>query len=212
MTVRRRGAAAAIGLLVAVCCAFATYAVHRVFVGTELGQVVDQATLEQAAALPVAVARSAEAVLSVFTLPLVLFACVVPPVLGLVRRSPWHALGALVLVAGANATTQLLKSYVFERPDLLALGAPNSLPSGHTTVAISVALGLALVVPPALRLPTAGVGVAGGLLVGLATIVAGWHRVSDVAAALLVCAAWAGLVLALVTLRPATVRAPAARV
>jgi membrane-associated phospholipid phosphatase len=202
MTVRRRGAAAALGLVVAVCCALATVAVYRVFVGTEVGQTVDQALLEQAAALPVAVARSAEAVLSLFTVPFVLAACAVPPLVALLRRSPWHAVAALVLVAGANITTQVLKAYVFERPDLLALGAPNSLPSGHTTVVASVALGLMLIAPPALRLPAAVAGLVVSLLVGTATIVAGWHRLSDVAAALLVSTAWAGLVLTVVVLRP----------
>jgi hypothetical protein len=45
-------------------------------------------------------------------------------------------------------------------------------------------------------------GTVGSLLVGAATIVAGWHRPSDVAAALMVSAAWAGLVVAFVVMRP----------
>jgi membrane-associated phospholipid phosphatase len=202
MTVTRRGKAAAVGLLVALCCAFGTFAVHRLFVGTELGQTVDQSLLERAAALPPAAGHLAQALLSGFTLPLVVAACLVPPTLALMRRSPWLAAGALVLVAGANITTQVLKSYVFERPDLLALGAPNSLPSGHTTVAASVALALALIAPPVLRVPTAVAGTVGSLVVGAATMVAGWHRLSDVVAALLVSAAWAGVVVAFVVMRP----------
>jgi len=198
----RRGTAAAVGLLVAACCALGTFAVHRLFVGTELGQTVDQALLDRAALLPAAVDRLAHVLLSGFTLPLVVAACLVPPALALLRRSPWLAAGALVLVAGANITTQVLKTYVFERPDLLALGAPNSLPSGHTTVAASVALALAVIAPPMLRVPTALAGTAGSLLVGAATIVAGWHRLSDVVAALMVSAAWAGLVVAFVVMRP----------
>ncbi|MDQ4007914.1 MAG: phosphatase PAP2 family protein [Actinomycetota bacterium] len=202
MTVKRRGSAAALGLLLAACCALTTVLVYRVFVGTELGQAVDQALLQRAAMAPVVVEQASEAVLSLFTLPVVLAVGAVPAVLALLRRSPWHAGGALVLVVGANATTQLLKSYVFERPDLLALGAPNSLPSGHTTVVASVFLGLALIAPPALRVPAALVGTAASLVVGVATVVAGWHRLSDVAAAVLVAAAWAGVVLAAVVLRP----------
>ena len=202
MTVKRRGTAAAVGLLVALCCAFGVFAVHRLFVGTELGQTVDQALLEKAEALPPVVNHLAHVLLSGFTLPLVLAACLVPPTLALLRRSPWLAAGALVLVAGANITTQVLKSYVFERPDLLALGAPNSLPSGHTTVAASVALALAIIAPPVLRVPTAVAGTGCSLLVGAATIVAGWHRLSDVVAALMVSAAWAGLVFAFVVMRP----------
>jgi membrane-associated phospholipid phosphatase len=202
MTMRRRGVTAALGLVVTVCCGFATFVVHRVFVGTELGQVVDQAVLERAAALPAAVGDAAESVLSLFTMPLVLLACALPPLVALLRRSWWDAGAALVAVGGANITTQVLKDYVFERPDMLALGAPNSLPSGHTTVVASVVLGLALIAPRALRMPTVVAGLLLTLLVGAATIVAGWHRVSDVAAAVLVSAAWAGLMLVVVALRP----------
>jgi membrane-associated phospholipid phosphatase len=210
MTVKRRGTAAAVGLLVAVSCAVGTVAVHRLFVGTELGQTVDQALLDKAEALPPVVGHLAHVLLSGFTLPLVVAACLAPPALALLRRSPWLAAGALVLVVGANITTQVLKSYVFERPDLLALGAPNSLPSGHTTVAASVALALALIAPPVLRVPTAVVGMAGSLLVGAATIVAGWHRLSDVAAALMVSAAWAGVVVGFLVMRsrPAPATSP----
>jgi len=200
--VTRRGNAAAVGLLVAVCCAFGTYAVHRLFVGTELGQSVDQSLLDKAAALPPLADHLAHVLLAGFTLPLVVAACLVPPTVALLRGSPWLAAGALVLVAGANITTQVLKSYVFERPDLLALGAPNSLPSGHTTVAASVALALAIIAPPVLRVPTAVAGTAGSLVVGAATMVAGWHRLSDVVAALMVSAAWAGVVVAFVVMRP----------
>jgi membrane-associated phospholipid phosphatase len=201
VTVKRPAAAAAPAPVVAVCCALATLAVHRVFVGTHTGQSADQALLKWAAGLPAAVAEPAQALLSAFTVPAVAVACLVPAVLAVLRRTPWHALAALVLVTGANVTTQVLKDHVFERPDLLALGAPNSLPSGHTTVAASLALGMALIAPPALRLPVAATGLAGSLLVGMATVVAGWHRLSDVAAALLVSLAWAGLVLAALVLR-----------
>lgn len=202
MSPTRRVATAALGVVVALCCAFATYVVHRVFVGTEVGQTADQALMEKAAALPVAVAHAAESVLSLFTIPVVLAVCAVPPLVAVLRRSPWHAVAALVLVGGANITTQVLKDHVFERPDLLALGAPNSLPSGHSTVVASVMLGLLLIVPPAWRRPAVVVGLTATLLVGLATIVAGWHRLSDVAAALLVSLAWTGVVLVVVALRP----------
>jgi membrane-associated phospholipid phosphatase len=202
MTPTRRVATAALGVLVALCCAFATYVVHRVFVGTEVGQTADQALMEKAAALPVAVAHAAESVLSLFTIPFVLAVCAVPPLVAALRRSPWHAVAALVLVGGANITTQVLKDHVFERPDLLALGAPNSLPSGHTTVVASVMLGLLLIVPSAWRRPVAVAGTTATLLVGVATIVAGWHRLSDVAAALLVSLAWTGVVLVVTALRP----------
>jgi membrane-associated phospholipid phosphatase len=202
MTVRRREAAAVTGLLVALCCGLATVVLHRVFVGTTAGQAVDQAALEQAGALPALAHAGAGVLLSAFTLPVVLLAGVLPPAVALLRRHPWHALAAVGLLVGANATTQLLKVYVFDRPDLLSLGAPNSLPSGHTTLAASIALGFAVVAAPAWRVPTAACGLAASTVVGLATVVLGWHRLSDVVAALLVTAAWAGAMLAVVVLRP----------
>ncbi|QDP94856.1 phosphatase PAP2 family protein [Microlunatus elymi] len=108
------------------------------------------------------------------------------------------ALAAGVLVVGANVTTQLLKRYVLERPDL-GQGAVNSLPSGHTTVVFSLVLAAVLVSPRALRWLVVLIGSAVGGLTGLATVIAGWHRPSDVVAGLLVTLAWAALVSGLLT-------------
>jgi membrane-associated phospholipid phosphatase len=107
------------------------------------------------------------------------------------------AAGAVVVIAGANATTQVLKHTILQRPDF-GLGTLNSLPSGHTTVVAS-AVGAALLVAPALSRPV--IAVAGGFattLTGASTIVAGWHRPSDVVAALAVSLVWtAGVALVL---------------
>lgn len=107
------------------------------------------------------------------------------------------AAGAVAVVAGANVTTQVLKHTVLQRPDL-GLGTLNSLPSGHTTVVAS-AVGAALLVAPRAWRPL--IALAGGLattLTGASTIVAGWHRPSDVVAALAVSLVWtAGVALVL---------------
>ena len=103
------------------------------------------------------------------------------------------ALSAAALVVGANVTTQLLKHYVLDRPDL-GQGSINSLPSGHTTVVFSLVLAAVLVSPRALRWLVVLIGSAVGGLTGMATVIAGWHRPSDVIAALLVTLAWAALV------------------
>lgn len=108
---------------------------------------------------------------------------------------------AAVLFVGANITTQFLKHFVLIRPDL-GQGDTNSLPSGHTTVAFSLVLAAVLVAPRALRWLVGALGAAGATLAGLATITAGWHRPSDVVAAMLVTAAWAALVTALFAGRP----------
>jgi membrane-associated phospholipid phosphatase len=202
MVVRSRGRVAVAALLVALVCALGTYLVHRVFVGTVGGQWLDQVVLERASDLR-GVAGPARTLLSdaVFT-PIVTLGCLVLVVVAFVRRTAWQGVAALLLVAGANVTTEVLKLHVFQRPDLLQLGAPNSMPSGHTTAVSSLALALALLAPPALRLPAAVLGLTGSTLVGVATVVAGWHRLSDVAAALLVSMAWAAVLTAVLVLRP----------
>jgi hypothetical protein len=123
---------------------------------------------------------------SVGSVSLSLLACVT---LALARRRFDLALGAGVLIAGANLSTQILKYNLFTRPDL-SMG-PNSLPSGHTTVALSIALAAVIVAPSAWR-PTVALGVsATATLVGVATVLGRWHRPSDVIAATFVCMLWA---------------------
>ncbi|SCG69593.1 PAP2 superfamily protein [Micromonospora halophytica] len=116
--------------------------------------------------------------------------------IALIRGRKTLALAATLLIAGANVTTQVLK-YVIDRP---ALGIDperdavgNSLPSGHTTIAASVALALILVLPPKVRALGAFLGVAYAAVAGVATLSAGWHRPSDAVAAFLVVGVWAAL-------------------
>lgn len=137
--------------------------------------------------------------------------------MALVRRRPRLAVGAFVLVLGANVTTEVLKRWVLPRPDLLPAdlreGRP-SFPSGHSTVAMSLALALVLVVPRSVRSLAAVAGLVYAVGVGVAVIVAGWHRPSDAYGAYLVSFAWACLVAAVLVeerglgSRPGQVRRP----
>jgi len=121
--------------------------------------------------------------------------------IALIRGRIALAVTATLLIAGANLSTQLLKHHL-TRPDLgidpeRAL-AGNSLPSGHTTVAASVAVALILVLPPKVRAVGAFLGAGYAAAAGVATLSAGWHRPSDAIAAYLVVGAWtavAGLTL-----------------
>ncbi|HEX7536139.1 MAG TPA: phosphatase PAP2 family protein [Dermatophilaceae bacterium] len=129
-----------------------------------------------------------------------LVACVM---LAAVRRRLDLALGAVVVVGGANLTTQLLKYDVFTGPELGQ--QPHRFPSGHTTVALSIALAAVIVAPPAWRW-TVAIGVsATASLVGVALVLGRWHHPADVIAATFVCVLWAAagmLVAALVRPRP----------
>ncbi|GIF56397.1 phosphatase PAP2 family protein [Asanoa iriomotensis] len=116
--------------------------------------------------------------------------------IALIRRRAAVALGAIVLIAGATVTTQVLKRLI-ERPqlgvDVERAAAGNSLPSGHATVAAAVVVALVLVLPARVRGVVAVIGAAAAALVGVATLSAGWHRPSDVAAAFLVVGVWANI-------------------
>jgi len=124
-----------------------------------------------------------------------------------------EALAAVVVVTGANLTTQLLKTTLeharhkaFEHG--IELPWPNSFPSGHTTAAASIAVALLLVTPAIHRRAAA---LAGGLIVaivGVCVIVLKWHYPSDVLGGLLVVGAWGFAALAWLRSRDGRDRAP----
>lgn len=113
---------------------------------------------------------------------------------------------ALVLLAGANLTTQVLK-VLFENPHLLyeprfdltrTNGFPgrNSFPSGHVTAVASIAAAALLIVPEPHRMTAAAIGLLATAAVGVSVVVLGWHFPTDVAGGLLVVGAWGFAVLA----------------
>ncbi len=114
--------------------------------------------------------------------------------IALARRRYRQALAALVVVAGANVTTQVLKPAL---GGLDPLGgdaerhAAGIFPSGHATVAMSLALALIIVMPAAARPTAAVVGVVYTAAVGVGLLFLGWHYPSDVVAGFLVATLWA---------------------
>ncbi|AYY15066.1 phosphatase PAP2 family protein [Actinobacteria bacterium YIM 96077] len=172
-----------------------TYLTWRYFVQTPTGQRLDDAAFRGAEIGQSTLWRGAEPVLDIVSVPFIVIVLGAAAIIALMRQRWMLAIQVTVLVGGANITTQLLKYVVFERPDLAPTqGAiANSLPSGHTTVAASVAAALVLVVPrytrPAVAVLTAGYAA----VTGVATMIGQWHRPSDVVAAMMVVLAWAGL-------------------
>lgn len=112
-------------------------------------------------------------------------------------RNTRGALAAVIVIAGANATTQILKPLLGrlepfgDRPELA-----DSFPSGHATVAMSLALAAVLVAPPAWKLLVALGGAAYAAALGISLLVQAGHYPSDVAGAFLIVGAWAGAVAA----------------
>jgi len=170
-------------------------AVWLALVTTGPGQVVDEIAFAGSVMGRDLLDAQATSVLSVVSEGTLALGLLVVVVIAVVRRRLPLAVAAVVVVGGANVSTQLLKKVVLERP-ALGLGDVNSLPSGHTTVAATVAVALVLVVPVAARGSAAVLGALYAAVTGVSTLVAGWHRPSDVAAALLVVAAWTALAVA----------------
>jgi membrane-associated phospholipid phosphatase len=113
----------------------------------------------------------------------------------LARARIWLAAAAATLIGGAVLTTETLQR-VLPRPVLShpARLAVASYPSGHTTVAASLALALVLVVAPRWRGTAALAGTAYAAAVGVGTVTAAWHRPSDAIGAFLVAVFWAVVV------------------
>jgi len=112
----------------------------------------------------------------------------------LARERPRLALTIPVILAGANATTQILKPLLAEPRFAEYLGggqiAAASWPSGHATASMALALCVVLVAPPRLR-PTAAVaGVAFAVAVSFSLLSLGWHFPSDVLGGYLVAGGW----------------------
>jgi membrane-associated phospholipid phosphatase len=174
-------ARAVVMIALAVAAFLATY---LVFVRTGTGQRLDQVAIDhvgQAWRTRVAVANVLDWITSGLIV-LVSGACVV---IAAIRQRWLLAAGALVVVAGANITTQLLKKVVLSRPDF-GYGVTNSFPSGHTTVVTSLVLAVLLVAPRSSRWLVELAGSVCVAVIGVGTVVNAWHYPSDVIGGLLV--------------------------
>ena len=187
----------AAAVVVAALAFLGVWLTWRFFVTTPVGQRVDELAFLGAAHGQNRLWRVAEPVLDVVSVAFVV-AGVGAAVLVAVLRKRWALAAQVVaLVGGANVTTQLLKHGVLDRPELLpGWTGPNTLPSGHTTVAASVAVALLLVTPRSWRPVVAVLGAAYTGMTGVSTLVGQWHRPSDVVAAVLVVLAWGAVVCA----------------
>ncbi len=169
--------------------------IRRWFVETERGQMLDTAALSGNSIGWHRIEPLVQTVLGAMTALAVLLS-IAAVVVALVRRRFLLAGVVTLLIVGANITTQVIKLGL-HRPDLgvdlARVSAGNSLPSGHTTVAASVAVALVLVLPAWARGATAVAGAVATALVGVSTLSADWHRPSDVVAALLIVGLWATL-------------------
>jgi membrane-associated phospholipid phosphatase len=194
-------------VLLLVLCILLLAVLYVVAVQTSWGQRLDDAALD-GRTTRVGVLNATQRLLDTISVASLAAVGVVIAVIAVARRRPHLALMALVVIGGANVTTELLKRQILPRPDLIGEGdrlAGPSFPSGHATVAMSVVVALVLVVPARWRATTAAAGFVYAGLVGMGVVTAGWHRPSDVMGAYLVAVGWgAGAVMLLVLWRGAT--------
>lgn len=181
--------------LLGVLAGAAVWGVWRIFVASYDGQLLDQAAYEGAAFGRNQLWRVAEPVLDVISVPFIATVLAIAVVVAMVRRRWLLAAQAALLIAGANASGQILKHGLLDRPDLeVGDRLANSLPSGHTIAATSCAVALVLVVPRRWRAPVAVVGALYAAGTGVSTLVGAWHRPGDVVAGVALVLAWTCLV------------------
>jgi membrane-associated phospholipid phosphatase len=177
-------------------------------VRTAWGQRVDAAALRGSGTLRPAAVHAAGrllATIDVASLALIGAAIVLVAV---TRRRPFLAIGVAFIIGASVVTTELLKHVILTRPylgvvDLLRFRP--SFPSGHTTVAMSLAVAATLVTPVRARGWVALVAALYASSIGIATVATGNHRPSDPIGAVLVVTFWAALVMAALTTTSTTV-------
>lgn len=202
MTLERRGARrperVRAGLLAA-ACAVGVLLLWYALVYTRTGQLMEDAALTGSLIGERFIDTHARALLSTVSMPAGVALVLLILVLGIWRGSRRRAVGAVVTVAAINASTQLLKHQVLARPDFglsVRWDGANTLPSGHTAVAVSAAVALVLVVGSSLRGAAAWGGALFTAAMGYSTLVCQWHRPADVISAVLLATAWGALAVA----------------
>jgi membrane-associated phospholipid phosphatase len=167
-------------------------AIYLITVGTRAGQLIGELIL---GGRPPALEQvtTAESVLEILSRSSLAVGTTLIVAIALLQRRRRLAGAALIIVIGANVTTQLLKQILLDRTDLLGglfYPLPNSFPSGHATAVASIAVGLLLVIPPLLRAPVVVLSAVVVAMVGVSTLVTGWHRMADAVGGTFVATSW----------------------
>ncbi|GAA3964068.1 phosphatase PAP2 family protein [Gordonia caeni] len=179
---RTPAASGARWVLLAVGAVIVVVAAYLAAVRTATGQRVENAALRGALQVNADEVTAADEALATFTLASLGIAVAILAVIGWVRGGLRLAAVAVGVVGVATVLTEVLKRYVLERP--LLIEAPeylrhNSFPSGHTTVAMSVACATLMVVSWRWRTLAMLLVTSWTVGVGAYTVVARWHRLSD---------------------------------
>ena len=172
-------------------CVLFSILVAWVAVFTVTGQAIDTLSMEAAMRWAEPLGAVGSTVTHIISVPAMVAVGVLIVLIAWLRRRPTLAGRALGMIVAANTTTQVAKLLI-DRPDFhVSAAILNSLPSGHTTVAMSLALALVMIAPEWFRGPAAWIGYIWTSLVGISVMVFGWHRPADVLVAMAICGFWA---------------------
>lgn len=117
---------------------------------------------------------------------------------GLALRGPRRALAATATLGAVLVSAEALK-HGLPRPDLVDYWGPmgaltdNSFPSGHTAGIAGLAAAATVLAPARWRRSVVGLGLLATLAVGIALVVAQWHRPSDIVGSALLAIAWGAI-------------------
>ena len=172
-------------------CALFSILVAWAAVFTVTGQAIDTLSMEAAMRWAESLGAVGSNVTHIISVPAMVAVGGLIVLIAWLRRRPTLAGRALGMIIAANTTTQVAKLLI-DRPDFhMSAAILNSLPSGHTTVAMSLALALVMIAPEWFRGPAAWIGYIWTSLVGISVMVFGWHRPADVLVAMAICGFWA---------------------
>jgi membrane-associated phospholipid phosphatase len=200
-------------------CAALLATVYLLAVWTSPGQRFEDAVL-RAADLSAGTTEQGRAIdtLDSITAPSVIAVVILVLGIGLLRRKLSLGFLAVAVIAASVITAELLQRSVL-RPVLLHHGyrrEDQSFPSGHAAVAMSVMCALVMVVPYRFRGPVVFLTSLWAASVGVATVMAGWHRPSDTIGADLIVVSYACAAVAVLArwgkVRQAALRTPVRRV
>lgn len=185
---------AALLALGSAACALAATLLYVVAVRTGTGQEVEEAVIRGAVQLVARTDASFTGRISAVNVVTVGLGAAVAVGVALARRRPRLALVVAGVALGSLVTVQVLKRVVLDRPLLVPTDyaeGTNTFPSGHTSVGMVLAVVLLMVLPLRARPWTWVVVGLFGATFGVSTVLAAYHRPSDVVAAHLVVLAWA---------------------
>jgi membrane-associated phospholipid phosphatase len=172
--------------VVAVAALLVGVAAYLLAVRTGLGQALEDAALRGSDQVDPDVHRVAMRQFKTITVTSQVSAAVAVGVIGLLRRQLWIALVGMAVIFGGQAVTQVLKYHLLARPDLVVgrvIHPDNTLPSGHTTAAMSLLFATLIVMPYRYRGVAMFVALTWAVGIGVYTVILGAHRLSDTLAA-----------------------------